>query len=340
MRPQAPQDPAWAGRVREAGVPLGLFDCLRDDEDCFALQQEPLQALDSAVLGELPAAARAGGANTKSSGRGILAWISVGSLVTAGSELFRRDRAPQSTARTSGSEPSGPGEDANQRITAPSPRAARSRLPGPLGERRGRSARTDERRRHRAKRRDVVQDAVGAIADTYRGRLQTILGRQDGRMARQTQPAPTCVDDPGRQSRATALQVARATRRPELPRRRLRWPAAHLRRRCQARQAAVLASQRGRSCQPASAAHRKQMATAHGSCIRTSPAGSPTSTRSSAEGLPVRTHHHRRLRLRRGAATANTRVQPRGATAARGQTRNEHPGPSKAGPCVALGPQP
>jgi hypothetical protein len=70
-------------------------------------------------------------------------------------------------------------------------------------------------------------------------------------------------------------------------------------------------------------------------------ASARTPTHSSADALPVRRNrHHGRLRLRRGAATANTRVQQRGATAARGQTRNEHPGPSKEGPCVALGPQP
>lgn len=110
-----------------------------------------------------------------------MAWVFVGSLVIVAIRFFRSDPESAGAARTSGRGPSGPVVDVDQRIPAPSPAGgpqppnrppAASVEPGALEQ--------DERRRHRAKPRDVVQDAMDAIADTYRDRLQTILEHQDG----------------------------------------------------------------------------------------------------------------------------------------------------------------
>jgi len=52
MRPEAPQDPAWAARVQAAGVPPELFDGLGDDSEYFALQRAILLAARDALLSD------------------------------------------------------------------------------------------------------------------------------------------------------------------------------------------------------------------------------------------------------------------------------------------------
>ena len=52
MRPQPPQDAAWAARVKEAGVPLERFDTLGDDHEYFALQRAILLAARDALLSD------------------------------------------------------------------------------------------------------------------------------------------------------------------------------------------------------------------------------------------------------------------------------------------------
>ena len=104
--------------------------------------------------------------------------------------------------------------------------------------------------RRRAKPRDVVQDAVDAIADTYRDRLAVILEQQDG---------PAWLDALNDRRRASmtrdgkgaaaTVRVPRAARRPELSRLRSGRATADPRGRDHESQAAVGPRQRSASPQ-------------------------------------------------------------------------------------------
>ena len=212
--------------------------------------------------------------------------------------------------------------------------------PGPLGERRGRSARTNERRRHRAKRRDVVQDAVDAIADTYRGRQQTILEHQDG--------AEWLANSTSRD--ASMTQEGRAAPQPY----KSLEPRAVL---------SCLADDRAglQLISAAAAKGAKQPSVLANEAVHANPQAPLTENRWLPPMAAVYGHQRpgprrRPIRALRGSRETKppsppTAPPPRrgngehtspaaGATAARGQTRNEHPGSLKEGPCVALGPQP
>jgi hypothetical protein len=118
---------------------------------------------------------------------GIMAWIFVIGLIAAvmrvGSWLLDDTPSAPATRRKARSTP--------PRSSSPSPHPAVS-LPSPaVPTASGPSASVAAMHRataqahadhplRRAKPRDVIQDAVDAIADTYRDRLQTILEQQDG----------------------------------------------------------------------------------------------------------------------------------------------------------------
>lgn len=113
---------------------------------------------------------------------GALALIIVGLLIAgivATVRYFARDARPTGAHGLAGARPGAPSP------IWPTPPSTRPADPQPPTQRPEADAdvvppHPAQRARGRAKPRDVIQDAVDAVADTYRDRLQTILERQDG----------------------------------------------------------------------------------------------------------------------------------------------------------------
>ena len=117
---------------------------------------------------------------------GVLAWILVGLLIAAISAVIRwianKSRTTTVAPRTRPPTTPSPGQTSP---ATPHPPERGARGTPPVAQPAATTAEIDapqhaERPRRRAKPRDVIQDAVEAVADTYRDRLQALLEHQDG----------------------------------------------------------------------------------------------------------------------------------------------------------------
>lgn len=119
---------------------------------------------------------------------GVLAWIIAIGLIAAAGAVIRwllTDHNRATAARQTPASATPHPTQTTAHALAPAAPPARSAGPPPSAQpaatpRDIAPAAHAEPRRRRAKPRDVIQDAVEALADTYRDRLQNILEHQDG----------------------------------------------------------------------------------------------------------------------------------------------------------------
>lgn len=141
---------------------------------------------------------------------GILAWLFIAALIAAIGAAIRwlltSSKAATAGGHTAGSRPPPAGPSPRHPVTSALPTAPADSPPPVAPPMRGSSAQAQaERPRRRAKPRDVIQDAVEAIADTYRDRLQVILEHQDG---------PTWLDALNQRRHASMIQDGKDAPRP------------------------------------------------------------------------------------------------------------------------------
>lgn len=186
-------DNVYAASYSETLAISDAFDVARELRLCAYLTAKRLTPAGVRTVTVARATATVTGANREDASAGnddvglifggILAWILVIGFIAAIGACCRWLFGGSRPAPASRPGPPQPALATSHHVTPAQPTAIPAGAPPPtrLTALRDVAPRAHaERRRRRAKPRDVVLDAVEAIADTYRDRLQNILEHQDG----------------------------------------------------------------------------------------------------------------------------------------------------------------